>query len=69
MTKPVNCRFQSSFFAKFPWLEYSVQQDARYSFADVTGAKKVHRLLNLQNFLTGIKQRVKTRINSSQLIC
>jgi len=36
------------------------------AFADVTGAKKVHRLLNLQNFLTGSMQRVKIRINSSQ---
>jgi len=39
------------------------------AFADVTGAKKIHRLLKLQNFLTGSMQRVKIRINSSQLIC
>jgi len=39
------------------------------AFADVTGAKKIHRLLNLLNFLTGSMQRVKIRINSSQLIC
>jgi len=29
------------------------------AFADVTGSKKVHRLLNLQNFLTGSMQQVK----------
>jgi len=43
-------------------VKYSVQQDATYrpsAFADVTGAKEVHRLLTLQNFLTGSMQRVK----------
>ena len=32
MNKSVKRRFQSSFFAEFPWLEYSVQQDAAYCF-------------------------------------
>jgi len=41
------------------------------AFAVATGAKKVYRLLNLQNFLTGSMQRVNSmlRINSSQCIC
>jgi len=32
MTKLVKRRFQSYLFAKFSWLEYSVQQDATYCF-------------------------------------
>src|SRR6218665_347829 len=37
------------------------------AFADVSGATYVHRLLNLQSFLTGSMQGMKIRINSSQL--
>jgi len=52
----VKRRFQSSFYAKFSRLEYSVRQDAaslQTAFAVVTWAKKVHRLQVLQDFLTG----------------
>jgi len=32
INKSVKRRFQSCFYAEFPWLEYSVQQDAAYCF-------------------------------------
>ena len=37
------------------------------AFAVVIGAKRVHRLLNLQDFLTGSMQQVKSRLSVEHL--
>src|SRR6218665_1979315 len=57
-TKSVKRRFQSSFFAEFSWLEYSVQQDAANCFCCRYWGKESSPLAAPTGFLTGSVQQV-----------
>ena len=58
--KQVKRRFQSSFLRNFHGWNILFSRMLHIAFAVVIGAKKVHRLLNLQDFLTGSMQHVKS---------
>jgi len=40
--KTLKCRFQKSFHSKYPWIEYSIKEDAPFFLLSLLGERKVY---------------------------